>query len=137
MPSLYSAAIAPFGGSLASSRTPPSSTFRSRVALGIPAVDSSRRPATSPSTRAKRRPKSAGYRAASMWPAPARKAASTGAVGSGRGDAGGGGRTSRNRWSHASAPRCPPRRVWSAGPEDMMSAMMEIRPFGGEKREDL
>jgi len=63
-----------------------------------------------------------------MCPAPVRNDTNTGAVSNGNGDAGGGGIRSINRRSHVSAPRCPPSKVWSDGREDMMSAMMEMRP---------
>jgi len=48
---------------------------------------------------------------ASMCPAPVKNASRTGAVTNGKGDAGAGGSSARNRVSHLTADSCPPSNV--------------------------
>ena len=112
MPSSYNPTTAPLGRSLLNPSNPTSSkTFLSLVVLGMPTGLSSNRRTTEPLIQARSGANSPGYLLASMCPAPVRNATNTGAVRSGRGDAGAGGSRSTNRLSQVSAPACPPSRV--------------------------
>ena len=126
---LYTVATAPLGSSFFNASNPPSNTFLNRVALGTPTGLTSNLCTKSFLIVLNSCSNSAGYLFASMCPAPVRNATRQGAVSNGSGVAGGSGRRPKNRCNHVSAPACPPSRVWSVGCDDIMSAIMEMRPW--------
>lgn len=129
MPLSYNPGMAPLGKSLFNPSNPTlSNTFLNLVALGTPTGLSSNRCTTQVFISLSILENSSGCRLASMCPEAVRNATRTGAVRSGRGDAGMGGSRSRNRRSQVTAPACPPSNVCSAGKEDSMLASIDMSP---------